>query len=267
MKPPTLVVSDPPHDEVDVEAAAKLLDLDVFAARLKTGFGAPEVFGASGPDSAVKLAVALRKTGLRVTILQGSALAGLPWPNPASHLAFDESCLRLTVDGSGLEIPWTTEMLGVFCQPPEGFSFEKPTDLDRAIASHHGPTISEALQSRSFIDLYLLEEGASVRRVSIVPRMFGMEGEKLAAELERRFAALRMDRRLQGVRPRTRYVEHGSQAAGRRGPDAPRRRGFSYGTRQLADVLGSISGELRTMTQYELGSRIAYGLHPLGEVV
>ena len=99
MKTPTLVVSSPPHEDVDLEAAAGLLGLDVFTMRLKARFHAPEILGASGSDPAVELAVALRKTGLKVTILPGAALGTLPWPEPVTYMAFDESSLRVTVGG------------------------------------------------------------------------------------------------------------------------------------------------------------------------
>ena len=49
MEIPTLVISDPPQGEVDLEAAAELLGLDVFATRLKANFAAPEVMSASEP--------------------------------------------------------------------------------------------------------------------------------------------------------------------------------------------------------------------------
>jgi hypothetical protein len=259
MKIPTLVISNPPHDEVDLEAAADLMELDVFATRLKADFAAPEVFAASAPDKAVKLAVAMRKTGFKVTILHGAALAGLPWPDPVTYLAFDESSLRATVGGEGIEIAYDTEVVGVFCQPPADFSVERTVDLGQAIASGHGPTIAEAIQWRTNIDLYFLSAG-SLRRVSIVPHMFDMDGDDVVTELGRRFNALRLDRRLAGVRPRARFVR---REEGEPHLDTTLRRRYSFGTRLLSDLLGSISPELRSVPQYEFGSRMAYALNPL----
>ena len=262
MKIPTLVISDPPHDEVDLEAAADLMDLDVFATRLKADFAAPEVFAASGPDKAVKLAVVMRKTGFRVTILPGAALAALPWPDPVTYLAFDESSLRGTVRDGGIEIAYETEVAGVLCRPPTDFSVERTLDLGQAIVSGHGPTIAEAIQWKSNIDLYFQSSG-SLRRVSIIPHMFDMDGEDLATELDRRFKALRLDRRLSGVRPRARFVEREKDEDGAPQLDATQRRRYSFGTPLLSDLLGSISPDLRHIPQYELGSRMAYALNPL----
>jgi hypothetical protein len=147
MEIPTLVVSDPPHAEVDVEAAAELLELDVFAARLKANFAAPEVMSASGPERAAEFAAALGSTGFGVSILHGPVLSDLPWPDPVTSLAFDESCLRATIRNEGATIPYDAEVVGVYCRPPAERAVKKTVvDLDRAVASAHGPTIAEAIQ-------------------------------------------------------------------------------------------------------------------------
>jgi hypothetical protein len=49
METPKLVISNPPHAEVDLEAVATLLSLDAYVTRLKVSFAAPEVLSASGP--------------------------------------------------------------------------------------------------------------------------------------------------------------------------------------------------------------------------
>ena len=262
MTNPTLVVSDPPHDEVDLEAVAELLRLDVFAAGLKAGFTAPEVFGAAGSDGAVQLAVALRKTGLRVTILPGASLVGLPWPDPVTFLAFDDACLRVAATGPPLEISYDTDALGVVCEPPAGFRVERPLDLEQAMASGHPHALVEALKGRGFVDLYFLR-AQELRRVTIVPETFRMQVGDVLRELERRFTALRLDRRLQGVRPRARFVRPDPDDEDATPPPGSRRRGYSFGTERLADVLEAIEPDLATMSQYEIGSRTAYALRPL----
>lgn len=257
MKTPTLVVSNPPHEEVDLDAAAHLLGLDVFTTRLKTRFAAPEILGACGPDEAVELVGGLRTTGLRATILQGGELAALPWPDPVTYLAFDDSCLRATVGGRALEIAYDIEVVAVVCQPPADFAVARPVELGQAMASGHGPTIAEAMQERGFVDLYFDTDG-SPSRVSVVPRMFGIETSDLATELGRRFRSLRMDRRLVGVRPRGRPMR---REKGVPAPEEHRRRGYSFGTHALSDLLGSIEPELRDAPQFEIGSRIARALN------
>ncbi len=253
---PTFFVSNPPHGEVDLEAAAKLLDLDLFAAGLKATFAAPEVMTASGPEEAAEFATALRSTGFTVSILNGAALGGLPWPDPVSSLVFDASHLQESTRTDNISISYDADVVGVYCRPPADRSMKTTLDLDRAVASGHGPTIAEAIQWRSFLDLYFLDAG-SLRRVTVVPDALAMDGERLLKEL-RRFKHLRLDDRLSGVPPRAAFV------MGTAWHEGPERRRYSFGTHRLREVLESISPELRAVPQYEFGSRLADALSPLG---
>jgi hypothetical protein len=259
MQNPTLVVSDPPHGEVNLEAAAELLGLDVFATRLKSVFAAPEVLSASDAESAAELAAALRGTGFNVAILNGAALADLPWPDPVSTLAFDLSSLQATTRSDGVSIPYDAEVVGVHCRPPVDRSVSSAVNLERAVASEHGPTIAEAIQRRSILDLYF-REGGSLRRATIVPDLLKSDGERVKKELIRRLERLRLDDRLAGVRPRAPFVSS-------EGFEGSERRRYSFGTLMLREVLESISPELRAVPQYEFGSRLAYALNPLGATV
>jgi hypothetical protein len=256
MEIPTLVVSNPPHGQVDLEAAAKVLDLDPFATRLKAKFTAPEVMAASDPEEAVDFASALRGTGFTVSILHGATLTGVPWPAPASFLALDESCLRATVGDRSVEIPYDVEVAGVYCRPPADRWPTPRADIAQAVKSGHGPTIAEAVQRTSIVDLYFREKG-SLRRVSIVPDFLELVGDPIVNELVRRFKRLRLDTRLTGVRPRAPFVSGGE------GHDGPERRRYSFGTLRLRQALESISDELATIPQWEFGSRLSYALDPL----
>jgi hypothetical protein len=70
-------------------------------------------------------------------------------------------------------------------------------------------------------------------------------------ECVRRFSNLRLDRRLENVLPR------GRLRVGAPSPSAGRTL-MSFGTLALSELLGAISVDLRYVTQFELGSRIAY---------
>ena len=250
MEIPTLVVSNPPHGPVDLGAAAELLELDAFAARLKANFAAPEVVFAGDPDKAADFAAALGSTGFRVSVVHGSALAEPPWPDPIASLAFDVSYLQVTIRSETIKIPYASEVLGVYCRPPVDRWPTPAADLKQAVASEHGPTIAEAIQRTSILDLYFREEG-SLRRVSVVPDLLELDGEPVVKELVRRASGLRLDARLKGVRPRAPFLI---------GHEGPERRRYSFGTQLLRQVLESISGELRAVPQYEFGSRLAYAL-------
>jgi hypothetical protein len=210
---------------------------------------------AGASDEAEAFADALRNIGFNVATLPGQALADLPWPAPASTLAFDVSTLRMTIGNQTVALPYDTDLVGVYCRPPAD-RFLKPTvNLGRAVASGHGPTISEAIQRTSILDLYFLEGGA-LQRVTVLPGVLDLDGDRVLKELGKRAKALRLDTRLAGVRPRAPFLSHGSF-------DGSERRRYSFGTLLLRDVLESIAFELRSVPQYEFGSRLSYALRPL----
>jgi len=256
MTVPTLVVSNPPHAEVDLDAAAVLLELDAFATRLKAVFAAPEIMEASDPQGAHRLAAALRAAGFDVAVLPGAALTEMAWPDPVETLALDASHLEATVRHEGISLPYDAEVLGVYCRPPADRSLASLTDLRRALTTGHGPTIAEAIGRRSIIDLYFRDRG-SLRRVTVVPDLLELDGERVVKDLVRRLPGLRLDRRLEGIRPRAPF------AVGRPGSEGPERRRYSFGTLRLYEALGSIAPELASASQFELGSRLAYVLSPL----
>lgn len=258
MEIPTLVVSDPPHGEVDLEIAAALLGLDVFSTRLKANFAAPEVMLASDPEKASRFAAQLRAVGFNASILDGGTLRDLPWPDPASSLMFDASDMRATVRGAVVDIPYQSEVVGVYCRPPgDDRTRRTNVEIDRAVASDHGPTIAAAIQRRSILDLYFHDAG-SLRRVTIVPDWLKADEGAVIKEFVKRSKSLRLDTRLEGVRPRAPFVIGGAAHQG------PERRRYSFGTLLLREVLESISPDLRAVPQYEFGSRLAYALNPLG---
>ena len=256
MEIPTLVVSNPPHGEVDLETAAALLGLDVFASGLKANFAAPEIMSASDPGRAAEFADSLRRTGFNVAIVHGAALADLPWPDPVSTLAFDVSALQAMVGNEGITIPYDAEIVGVYCHPPaerSGTAMKSTVDVERAVASGHGPTIAEAIQRRSILDLYFRDDGGDLQRATVVPDLLKSDGERVKKELKRRFKRMRLDERLAGVRPRAPFGTGVSF-------DGSERRRYSFGTLMLREVLESIAPELRAVPQYEFGSRLAYAL-------
>lgn len=257
MEIPTLVVSNPPHGDVDLDAAASLLGLDVFATRLKVKFRAPEVLAASEPGDAAEFAASLSQVGFTVFVLPGSALADLPWPDPVTNVVFDASALRATTPSGSVRIPYDAEVVAVVCQPPADFSMKPTVDLGQAVKSGHGPTIAEALQWIANLDLYFLDAG-KLRRVSIVPTYCQIDANTLLAEIQKRFQKLHLDTRLAGVRPRQRFV------MGETGFDPDLRKRYSYGTLLLRHVLESIAPELRDVPQFELGSRLGLALSSLG---
>jgi hypothetical protein len=267
---PILVVSDPPHAEVNVEAVAGILGLDALGTRLKADFAAPEVLLASEAGEAAEFAASLRGTGLTAVVLDGRSLVGLPWPSPAAAIAFDDQGLRADLRSGAVQLRYDQPVVGVYCSPPADFSMTSALDAADAVERGDGPAIAEAIQWMAMLDLYFTEAGV-LRRVSIVPDLADFSGlgalpgssagDNLPAiidECRRRFHLLHLDTRLESVRPRHRFI------MGEAGFDPDKRKRYSFGTLLLCHILDSISPELRDVPQYELGSRLAYALSPQG---
>ena len=76
---------------------------------------------------------------------------------------------------------------------------------------------------------------------------------KFVAECEQRFTKTQFDRRLVDVRLRRSLIIDTAASSYQQ-----QRKGFSYATTGLAALLESISPDLKDITQFELGSRLAY---------
>lgn len=270
VKPQILVVSDPPHGDVDNDAVAEILGLALVDAQQKIGFPAPEVLLASDRDPASDVAEALTRAGLSVAVIDGHSLADIPWPAPISSFDFGGESLLVRLSGDDVEISYDTPVVGVYCKPPSDLAMDDPSGdgLEEGTArlgsGDDGFAIAEGLEWVTNLDLYFTQ-GGTLRRISIVQDVVDFSGlggmkrptgaENMAttiAECERRFHRFELDARLENLRPRHRFL------GGDVGFDLDMRKLFSFGTLLLRQVLDSISPEIRDIPQYELGSRLAY---------
>jgi hypothetical protein len=262
--PQILVVTDPPHDAVDLEAVAALLSLDVEDARLKLSYPAPEVLLATDPAPAVDFAGSLRNAGLRVAVIDGQQLSTIPWPAPVAAFAFGDEGLVAQRGSAVVELRYDEPVLAVFCKPPDGVTAPESAGSASPEASNDGLRLAEALEWMPSLDLYAARDGR-VERVSIATDRADFSGlgalqgatpsESLGhtlAACRERFEQIEIDARLRDVRPRQRFV------MGARDFDYDLRKLYSFGTLLLRQVLDSIAPELKDLTQYELGSRLAY---------
>lgn len=266
MQPQILVVSDPPHGDVDVDAVAATLGLAVDIARLKIAFAAPEVLSASNQYRANEVADALTGAGLSVKVFDCALLADVPWGTPVSTFSFGDGGLRVRAGGEEAEIASDEPVLAVYCEPPAGF--QAPFSR-RTKSASPGLSFAEDIEWMPRLDLYFERDGA-LDRVTLVQGVTDFAGlgaargaddleslRTVVSACERRFSALHLDARLEHVRPRQRLV------MGEAGFDIDLRKLYSFGTLLLRQVLDSVSRELRDLPQYELGSRMAYVLRPL----
>ncbi|MDH3272327.1 MAG: hypothetical protein OEN56_13390 [Gemmatimonadota bacterium] len=262
MKSPILVVTNPPHDEVDLDAASTLIGLDVFQTRLKFIFSAPEVLTASDRASAEGVAESFRSAGVSVATFDGLELWAIPWPEPVSSFEFTGTGLVARLPDRELELTYDSNVVGVYCKPPAGFRTKstQPT----VSPDDDGMDIVNAIEWMANLDLYFVRDG-SLQRISIIEDLTDFSGlgpmrrrtvaedmEETAAGCNRRFSKMVLDTRLENVRPRRRFV--GGDAA----VNPELRERYSFGTLLLKGMLASISPELADLTQYELGSRLGY---------
>lgn len=243
----TLVATNPPHGDVAYEEAAAILRLSVDNLISKVRFPAPEILTAAEDERARGVAWALANVGLGVKVVDGGALARVPWPTPAASHAFEDEALVVRTEGRELRIWYGEPVVGVSCRPPSGFAPSEgvPTE-EHALSGDPGPALSEPLEWVEHLDLYVTGEG-SVERFVIVNDV-----SDAVSQCERRFERITMDRRLEGVRPRQRFIP-GEDAF-----DIDMRKAFSFGTLLLRQLLDSVSPDLRDLTHYEYGSRLAF---------
>lgn len=281
------IVSDPPHGEVDVNEAAMLLGLAAADARIKFNFGAPEVWLAySEEDQAAAVLNALRATGLSVRLVPADDLLSVPAPIPVLSLSFAKDGLAADTEDGEVHVPYDTPVIATFCKPPSDFASgdrESPPTrvvargtigprsrnqiVDRLVGLGHSRSQQDTvdmLERRTNLDLYFPGDGG-LRRISIAqgvadlsalgdgaPPRAGHRMDFCVAECERRLTNLALDKRLVNVRPRRRLTVGGGA------PGGIDRKGFSFGTVGLQDLLKSVSPELVDITQFELGSRLSF---------
>ena len=251
---------------------------------MKANFPAPEIWQTcEREEEATRIAESMANAGLRAVVLDAADLPKVPTQQPALSIAFGDSGLVLTLPDDaheiGVEIGYDAPVTAVLCKTPRGSEPSEPASrrptnpfahprtrpqLARwvGLGQERGPSVASTLEHGVFLDLYLHANGG-LTRATIAPDVVDFtalgEMKQLTAsdnmsvclrEIERRFSNLHLDRRLEGVKPRKRVR-----------PDSiPRaeRKLLSFGTPALAQVLESISEELRDITQFELGSRLAY---------
>ncbi len=264
-----LVITNPPHGDVDVEAVAEILKLSPEDARLKVGFAAPEVLRAADWDRAREVAEALTRVGMTVAMVNGRELERVPWPEPVLSFDLDQEGLHARLLDGEVSIGYDTPAMGVWCKPPQSF---QPRPTHWLEPGTEGLAVAEAFEWMPRLDLYAVRDG-KLRRLTFVQDVADFSGLGVGAgntpeesltnvleECRRRFEDFELDARLDNVRPRHRFV------AGEAGFDVDLRKMYSFGTLLLRSALEAISAELRDVTHYELGSRLAYVLSRHGGV-
>ncbi len=270
-----LLISDPPHGDVDAAEAASHFGLAAAEVRMKANYGLPEIWFA-GEDEAKLLdtSAALEAIGFNSVLVAGSDLVEIPGQSPAVSFAFTDEGLSLEHDDSGWTMAYDIPTVGVFCRPRGDALDAQPAS--KSITSHFlssgrmgigrpspgsGPVEPGAL---AFLDLYAPSDTGPLRisiiheitSFSLLPanQSLGLSPmHNLVAECESRFDNVYVDHRLEDMTLRgpARVVTGAA-------PSQPSRTGFSYATEALAGLLEALSPDLRDISQADLSSRLAY---------
>jgi hypothetical protein len=271
----TLVVSNPPQLDVDAERAAPLLGLTADQFVSKAGYGVPEIWFAH-PDRAraTDLAEALRGAHCRVSVFDSSQLVSVPPRRRVRAFSFTDAGLVAHAEDEDAEVEYDAPVHAVYCRPresagdrPSGGSARRSSSFfslkDRLVeaSSSGAEETGEGDDTVPFLDLYLPLNG-SVRRLTVQQNGVNFAGlgrvqpraaanmDALVGSCEDRFGAHRVDRRLVGMRLRTRVS--------RRAPGSEHRRGFSYASPGLLALLAALERGLDHVSQPELSTRLAY---------
>ena len=269
-----LLISNPPHGDVDAAGAASHFVLTAAEVGMKANYGIPEIwFAAEDEATLLDTAAALGAAGLNTVLVSGSDLVEIPGQNPAESFGFTDEGLRVERDDSEWTVAYDTPAIAVFGRPqvyvqsarsPSGSIASRLSSWGRGFRR---PSVDAGLLELGpspFLDLYVPSDSGPLR-ISIVQEItnfsllpenlpHGLSAmQNLVAECENRFENAYVDRRLVDMTLRgiVRVVTGGP-------PREPPRTGFSFATQALAELLSSLSPALKDLPQADLSSRLAY---------
>ncbi len=270
-----LLISDPPHGEVDAARATRYFGLTVAEVRMKSNYGLPEIWFTEEDEAKLsRTAAALKGARLNTVLVAGSDLVEIPGQNPGEWFVFKDEGLGVGRDNSERTMAYDTPTIAVVCRPrvdvQEAKSPVKP--LAARLASwgqvgttrRRNPDEDQAVSGTPpFLDFYAqLDDGicrtSIAQEITSFPTLpadlpHGLSAMRnLVAECENRFEKAYLDRRLVDMTLR------GMANVVTSVDFQIHRRGFSYATEALAHLLGSLSPDLKDISQADLSSRLAY---------
>ena len=291
MQSPTLIISDPPHEDLDPALAAPCFGLSPAEVRMKANYPIPEVWLTD--SEGVKLDPAadiLRTAGLNIVSVPGRDLAEIPQQTMVKSFAFTDTGLTLNLEDSQVDLSHDQKLVAVFCQPRPGTGGSSgiaanpmteglrqrrsgvfmARDTLMGFGTGTRPSLAGVEEENAespFLDIYVpgKSSGAPPLRLALVQDQVDFSGlgdlklpraadnmVMFVAELEDRFSAARVDRRLVGMQRRSRAM------VSKRAPISGERKGFSFATAALSQLLESLSPDLKAINQFDLASRLAY---------
>jgi hypothetical protein len=254
MTNPALLVSTPPQHQPNFEVAAPVFWLSAIELRMKANYNIPEIWFADSDDDAISAtAEYLKESGFRFCVMHGQDIADVPNQQSVQAFSFEDSSLVLNLGHTELKVEYDSPVFAILCQPQ---AKDKGQVADRN---------TEVSKRTPFLDI-ITTQGGKLGRASVFETVADFSGlpetpkdsadnlAMLVAELENRFTQKRVDKRLVGMRLRDKQT---ISAVPGQDPDRERKR-YSYATRELANLLESITADLKDISQPDLSSRLIY---------
>ena len=268
-----LLISDPPHGEVEPQQIAHVFGFTAAEALMRIHFPAPEIWFADDNLSGLKQkGAALCRAGAKVRIIRGSILALIPPPSSLESFSLQEEQFAGYLEsGAELTVPYNARLIVVSCRIAGGGTGESDeTNLysHRTAGANLGHKFgmsgqmagsarqdtlahsgnAEAEAETEFADAYFVGQGCVQRATMRWAKMdfsglgngvqTSMEGNRkeLIVRLKRRFRETDLDERL---------------------TNAPAPKPFLVGARGLPAILGDIDPVLKNLDTADLLSRLA----------
>lgn len=292
----SLIVSNPPQDEVDFKQAARLLDLTSAEVRMKANYPVPEIWLAdTAADKMEETAQELRDAGLRAVVFPGRDLCTVPPQVKVKSFSFtDDGLIVRLEDSDEVQLPYDTPIVAVFCQPHSQVSANVRRSGGSSLTESLGRRQSavflsrdslvgfgglggrtssvglgleedEASKDAAFLDIYVPGE-SELRRFSVIQKHVEFSG---LGEMQLPRASDNMvmlvaeceDRFTEGRVDRRlmgMYPRQRPLVATLVTTVHAQRKSYSFATEALARLLESISPDLKQLGQLDLSSRLAY---------
>jgi hypothetical protein len=290
MAAPKLIISHPPHDEINAALAAPCFGLSPAEVRMKANYPIPEIWLTDSDGTDIhSTAHILHTAGLNVVAVDGEDLIRIPQRKTVISFDFTDTGVTLQVESSQVNLSHDGKFIAVFCQPRAGtgaggraadalteglrqrrsgvfMARDSLVGFGSSGRSSSAGADEETVES-PFLDIYVPGAGTheDPLRLAVVQTQTDFSGlgdlklprpgdnmVMFVAEIESRFAAARVDRRLVDMQPRNRAM------VSQRTPVSLERKGFSFATAALSQLLESLSPNLKDISQFELASRLAY---------
>ncbi len=239
MPVPYLLVSNPPHGDVDAKIVAEAFELSAAEARMRTNFPSPEIwFADEDVDALKKTGGAMMKAGAKVRIIKGSMLRAIPRADQMTSFAFGPDRFTAKLHSSDeFTAPYNTRLVIV----------SSKGNLDDAMARDSG--MAAIIDDAWFLDLYFVVQ-------SKVQRLRAWSGGTDYAGLETELKPVAHQNHSAFLNQlRQRFPQ---AAVDERLVDTPSPKQSAISGKGLPAVLESIHPDLKDVVMGDLQSRLVF---------